>query len=488
MFQIKNPFKKTAVPNTTKQVSVPLKTSPTIITQSKDQKSNTKNFLPLVLKATLAITVLVFFGAVIPSFFKDVAVFAQTLVQSTNFTIEGNTLNPDNVKKDPSLKKDSRNKTNVMLVGIDTRSSGSATGIKNTDTMMVASYDHATNRVSLISFPRDLVVNFPNSSSYGKINATYAIGEARSKGNGLEYLKTGLENITGLKIQYYAMIDLNGFVTVIDQLGGVDVYVERSFKDYSYPTENYRWQTISFTQGWTHMNGDLALKFSRSRHSQQNGEGSDFARARRQQKVIQAVLDKAQQQENLQNPKKIFEILNTIAASIHVNQVTPEDIQAGLQILTQKGKPAMYSVVMDPTVGNSSLIQVGGYGTGYSITAKAGVKNFNNIKQFLIDFTNEPTLNSNNLTIPIYNGKGANFSQRYSAITKRFFYSKFRNAGSTGSGEDYQGTIVFNTSGPDFENLGKFIAKEIGGTYVNAADTAVTAPRPGVPIVIVLGK
>ncbi len=484
MFQIKNPFKRTSLVNASVPIT-PQKPEPQSSEMPKKQENQRKSILPLVLKCLFALSVLILFGAVIPSFFKDIAVFAQTLVQSTNFTIEGNTLNPDNVRKDPSLKKDSRNKTNIMLVGIDTRSFGSATGIKNTDSMMVASYDHATNRVSLISFPRDLVVNFPNSSSYGKINATYAIGEARSKGNGLEYLKTGLENITGLKIQYYAMIDLSGFITVIDQLGGVDINVERSFKDYSYPTENYRWQTISFTKGMTHMNGDLALKFSRSRHSQQNGEGSDFARARRQQKVIQAVLDQAQKQENLQNPKKIFEILNTIASSIHVNQVTPEDIQAGLQILTQKGKPTIYTVVMDPLVANSSLIQVGGYGTGYSITAKAGVKNFTNIKQFLTDFSNEPTLNNNNLTIPIYNGKGANFSQRYSAITKRFFYSKFKNAGNT---DEYQGTLVFNTSGPDFDNLGKFIAKEIGGTYVDAADSAVKAPRSGVPIVIILGK
>jgi len=440
----------------------------------------------LIVKVVLVIVTLGFFGFVIPSFFNEVAVFAQTLVKSTNFTIEGNTFSIDDIKKDPSLKKDSNGRTNVMLIGIDTREYGKESSIKNTDSMMVASYDSKTNRVSLISFPRDLVINYPNTSSYGKINATYAYGEApRNGGNGLEYLKTALERLTGQKIQYYAMINLHGFMTVIDQLGGIDVYVENSFTDYKYPTDNYRWRTVSFTKGWMHMNGDQALAYARSRHSQQNGEGSDFARARRQQKVIQAVIDQAQKQENLQNPKKIFEILNTIASSIKVNQLTPEDIQAGLQILTEKGKPPVYTSVMDPTAGNSTLIQVGGFGTGYNITAKPNYKNFGNITQFLNDFVEEPTMWHYNMTIPVYNGKGSNFTQRYGAITKRFFYNKFKNAGST---DEYQGTLVFNTSGKEYEYLGNFIAKNIGGTYVDASDSSVQAPRPGSPIVIVLGK
>jgi hypothetical protein len=281
------------------------------------------------------------------------------------------------------------------------------------------------------------------------------------------------------------MIDLHGFVSVIDQLGGLDIYVEKSFTDYLYPTENYRWQTIVFKQGWTHMSGDMALKYSRSRHSQQNNEGSDFARARRQQKVIQAVIDTAQKQENLQNPKKVFEILNTIASSVLVNQLTPEDVQAAVNILKDKGKPASYSVVLDPAAANKTLIQVGGYGTGYTLTSKAGVNNWGPTKQFVKDFVTEPTFIEKNLAIPVYNAKSGSFTAKYRSITSRFFYNKFYNGGSFA---EIAGDVVYNHGGKDYELMGKFIAGTLGYSYVEPT-AEMNVPRPkDTPIVIVLGK
>lgn len=447
-----------------------------------------KNWISIGLRLLIITITFGVFAVAIPTQFRDLAEVTQAFVKSTNFTIESNSsLDIGNVKKNPELRKDANGKTNVMLVGVDTRyvvARGGGT-LRNTDSLMVATYDHKTHRVGLISFPRDIIANFPNTPSYMKINAIYATGESRSKGSGLESIKQTLENMSGLKIQYYAMVDLKGFMTVIDLLGGIDVYVERSFTDYQYPTDNYRWRTVSFTQGWAHMNGDTALAFSRSRHSQQAGEGSDFARARRQQKVIQGVIDQALKQETLQNPKKIFEILNAIAGSIQVNQLTPEDVEAALAILTAKGKPEIFNVVLDPTVANKKLLQVGGYGTGYTITTIGGVKNTGPMRQFLTDFSNEPTI-VNDVTIPVYNGKSGSFTSKYRNLTGRFFYMKLYNAGTT---EEYQGDTVFNHGGAQYERVSKFIAATMGMTYQEVTDESIRAPRPnGVPVVIVLGK
>jgi len=94
-----------------------------------------------------------------------------------------------------------------------------------------------------------------------------------------------VEELVGEEIQYYAMIDLKGFVNLIDSLDGTYINVENSFTDYMYPADNnVGYQTVTFTAGPQTMDGDIALKYARSRHSMDNGEGSDFARARRQQK------------------------------------------------------------------------------------------------------------------------------------------------------------------------------------------------------------
>jgi LCP family protein required for cell wall assembly len=468
--------------------SIPPKEAASPVAEKKDTQSSGKmKWFSLGAKILIVLITAGIFGVAIPMQFQDLANVTQAFVRSTNFTIESNSLDIDNVKKAPELKKDATGKTNIMLVGVDTRyvlTRGGGT-LRNTDSLMLATYDHKTNRIGLISFPRDIIANFPNTPSFMKINAIYATGESRSKGSGLESIKQTLENFSGLKIQYYAMVDLKGFTTVIDLLGGIDVHVDRSFTDYLYPTDNYRWRTVSFTQGWAHMNGDTALAFSRSRHSQQAGEGSDFARARRQQKVIQGVIDQALKQETLQNPKKIFEILNAVASSIQVNQLTPEDVEAALAIAKDKGKPEIFNVVMDPNVANKTLLQVGGYGTGYTVTTKGGVKNIGPSRQYLQDFSTEPTI-VNDITIPVYNGKSGSFTSKYRSLTGRFFYLKMYNAGNT---EEYQGDTVFNHGGKQYESLAKFVAGTMGMNYVEVVDESIKAPRPnGVPVVIVIGK
>lgn len=445
----------------------------------------------LIFRGLLTLVVAGIFLVGIPLALQEAARPAQALLNSANFSIDSNETSDSSIskiKRDPQLKTDGKGRTNILIVGVDTREITPRGGgnVSNTDSMIVASYDHKTNRISLIATPRDLVVNYPNSPSTGKINGAYAIGNSRNKGGGLEYLKQTLENLMGVQIQYYGMVNLKGFTEVINQLGGIEVCVEKSFTDYTYPTDNYRWQTVSFKAGCQTMNGDQALKYSRSRHSQQNGEGSDFARARRQQKVIDAVITKAQKQETLQNPRKIFEILNTLASYIQVSQITPEDIQAGINIARTKGKPSTYNIVLDPASANSTLIQVGGGGAGYTITAKAGIKNYGPIRQYVGDFVNEPTIASLNPTIPVLNGKSGNFYGVYKNITSRFFYMKFKNAGTT---DEYAGNTIFNFGGDSFDMLGKYIASTLGASYVNVNNDSIRAPRgKGNQLVIVIGK
>jgi hypothetical protein len=127
-----------------------------------------------------------------------------------------------------------------------------------------------------------------------------------------------VSNILQIPIHYYARIDFTGFKKIVDELGGVDIYVERSFTDYRFPTSYFGYTTISFSQGWQKMNGQRALEYVRSRYGN-NGEGSDFARARRQQRFLLALKDKILTYQTLVNVKKINQLLNILGDHFRTN-------------------------------------------------------------------------------------------------------------------------------------------------------------------------
>ncbi len=174
------------------------------------------------------------------------------------------------IKKDPELKKDStQTYTNILLVGIDTRENSK---LLNTDVIILASYNHLTKDIVMISVPRDFYAQVnPDRVGFSKINSAYSINEAKKSDYGLEVLQDIVEDITGMEIQYHAMINFEGFIELIDAVGGVYVNVENSFTDYRYPLGT-KYQTVSFKEGPQLMDGETALKYARSRHSQQNGE------------------------------------------------------------------------------------------------------------------------------------------------------------------------------------------------------------------------
>ena len=101
-----------------------------------------------------------------------------------------------------------------------------------------------------------------------------------------------MQNLTGLQVPYFAVMDFSGFEKAIDQVGGVDVTVDRTFTDYQYPDSGTGYlPPQTFTAGPQHMDGARALIFARSRHAA-GVEGSDFARSQRQQKIIDAFKQK----------------------------------------------------------------------------------------------------------------------------------------------------------------------------------------------------
>jgi len=456
--------------------------SETIITRGEPTPKRNHGFFNFVGKLLAVIIPVGIFVAAVPYGITVSSSLLQPFFKAANFTITGSSAAFSSLKKEPSLLKESNGLTNVLIVGIDTRARGSR--LLNTDTIILAMYNHKYNEVAMISFPRDLNVNYPNTPSFGKINATYAYGEMRREGSGIEYLKQLIESITGRKIHYHVMVDLKGFTTIVDQLGGVDVNVDTAFSG-DYPTETYGWITVNFKKGINHMNGTRALQYARIRYAYPYVEASDFARARRQQKVIQAVIDKAVKTETLHNTKKVFEIMGTVAKNIKINRVTPEDVQAGLNILLSQGKPASYSMVLDPGAGGYGRLIKRGSGYLYTLEPTAGRNNWSQVKSFIKDYAAAPGLVTMNKTIYVYNNGAADFNSKVSAMNSRYYYANFKNAG-TQKGLPAPG--VYNISGTRYVSTSRYLASTYKLPYVLAtAETVVPRPK-NVPIVIVLGK
>lgn len=224
-----------------------------------------------------------------------------------------------------SLKND-QGRVNFLIMG-----DGGATheGPNLTDSLMFVSLNPKTKETLMVSLPRDIW----DESLKGKINSAYAVGEYQ-EGNGVELARIAVEKIVGQPIHYTAVIDFNAFKEIIDAVGGVDVYVDRSFEDDKYPLENSAYdaatisgkiyETLIFKKGLMHMDGTTALKFSRSRYSTDPLEGSDFARSKRQQKIMVALKNKLLKFNNLSDFNKLEKIYQAVNHNIDTDIVSAD--------------------------------------------------------------------------------------------------------------------------------------------------------------------
>lgn len=383
----------------------------------------------------------------------------------------------------PTLKKDSTGTyTNALIVGIDTRERGN---LLNTDTIVLVSYNHKSKEAVMLSIPRDFHVQInPDKYWFQRINSIYSTYEQKGEGEGLLRLREVVSEITGHEIQYHAMIDYKGFVDLIDTIGGVDINVENSFTDYRYP-DGYGYKTIKFEQGPQNMSGSTALEYARSRHSMHNNEGSDFARARRQQKLITGVTEKIAS-TSLLDPQSLLSLFNVVQDNLKVSEFTLNDIEAGIKELkTLREEGDIYSFVLDPTAGAGKLVtseNVVNSGA-YAIGPIAGLGNYENIQEYVEKIWNYPKLYEENPVVRVYN-TGLGYTptyEKYQELVENFPYLRMYYAGTLYN--DKEGTVSYINSDEGFthslEVLNKYINPDIKEkpeyitTKLNAEDITI---------------
>ncbi|MFH1946591.1 MAG: LCP family protein [Candidatus Magasanikbacteria bacterium] len=245
------------------------------------------------------------------------------------------------LNRSDKLNGEKDDRINILLLGMGGMGHD---GPFLTDTIIIASIQPSSGKIAMLSIPRDLGVDIPNHGWY-KINHANAFGEAEKRGTGGELAKKVIEETFDIPIHYYAQIDFTAFSEIIDEVGGVTVDVERSFIDNQYPAPNEEFQTISFEKGIQTMDGQTALIFARSRHGG-NGEGSDFARARRQQKIIFALKEKLLSFATLANPLKINNIKNSLETHISTN-LQFSDIMSLLRLAKELNTTKIITTVLD---------------------------------------------------------------------------------------------------------------------------------------------
>ncbi len=157
-----------------------------------------------------------------------------------------------------------------------------------------------------------------NDGGWQKINFANAYGEALNPGQGGDYARQIFAETFALDIPYYARVDFRAFTEIIDAIGGVYIDAQKNFTDSAYPGPNASYQTISFAAGRHLMSGERALQFARSRHGN-NGEGSDFARAKRQQMVLMALKEKLLSFGTYTNPARVQQIISALSEHISTN-------------------------------------------------------------------------------------------------------------------------------------------------------------------------
>lgn len=322
---------------------------------------------------------------------------------------------------------DNKRPINILLLGYG---GGNHDGTYLTDSIIAVHIDPKTQKVFLISVPRDTWVKIPTSDmegGYSKINAAYQIGlddasypdkqtQFKGLGGGGRMAEYVVSQVTGFPFDYFVGVDFLGFTRTIDTLGGVDISVEKTFDDYQYPIEgeeddacghtdteiaslsaqlaspsatiteldafSCRYDHLHFDSGEQHMDGVIALKYVRSRHSLQ--DGTDFGRAQRQRNLLVAVKKKIFSPGII---PQIIPFMSSLGDDVRTD-LTLDDVRVFLQNISALNKYQIVSL----SITDQNYLQDAVSSDGQAILAsKDGTDNWTSVHNWLTDeFSGKP--------------------------------------------------------------------------------------------------
>ncbi len=249
------------------------------------------------------------------------AAVAGAMLASSSLSLFDSKHNPiaqlERENKETELIK-AKDKTTVLIMGVDVREDD----VGRSDTMMIATIDPKLDKASLLSVPRDTRVRILGYG-FDKINAAYAYG-------GEPLSEKTVENLLGIDIDHYVIVNTKSFVKIIDAIGGVDIDVEKRMY-YEDPWDDDGGLYIDLYPGMQHMDGKTAVTYVRYR----DAEG-DIGRIHRQQKFMEACLDKIVSPEIIiKIPAVVREVIDAIETDMTFRQLL--EIAGALKAAQQNG-------------------------------------------------------------------------------------------------------------------------------------------------------
>lgn len=187
---------------------------------------------------------------------------------------------------------------NVLILGLDSREQ-----VCRSDTIMLLTLNNKTGSINIISIPRDMRVQIPGHG-LDKINHAYAYGEVALS-------QAAVEDFLDIHIDHYITTDFDGFVNIVDALGGIDLEVEKKMTYRGIDVE------IRLQPGLQHLDGEKALEYVRWRSDAE----ADLGRVRRQQKFLKTLLQEIIAYKNiLKFPRLLPELAENVKTDLELNQ------------------------------------------------------------------------------------------------------------------------------------------------------------------------
>jgi LCP family protein required for cell wall assembly len=359
-----------------------------------------------------------------------------------------------------------------------------------TDSIMSVTIDPATNRVAMVSIPRDLVVHMnlqsnPSRIWVQKINAAYevpyvdiicCVAPQYSGHDGGGYAaEHEVGKVTGLTFDRYIAVDFVAFRDMINALGGVDVCLSTDLDDPYYPDYHNGYMPIHFKVGCHHFNGEQALEIARSRDAIQPQQSSDFGRARRQQDIMQAIKKKATTVNGFSKAPQLLSALQ--------NNITTDMTLSDMRAIYDWGKnlpdSSIIRVALTAPSGaaEGNLLDADNCGLGPGVSQLcADDPTFTMIHKYIASVLIDPAVLSEKAPIQLANGAN-NYSVLGSRVTTMLDPTGLQLADPVGHSAVPQ-TVILDYSNGQFPLTAKWLSSFFGANVV-AATPSSPAPASG---------
>ncbi len=370
-----------------------------------------------------------------------------------------------------------------------------------TDSIMAVTIDPASNRVSMVSVPRDLVVRMnlqdnPSRVWINKINAAYEVpyvsiicciaSQFQGRDGGGHAAEHEVGKVTGQTFDRYIAVDFVAFRDMVNALGGVDVCLTSNLDDFNYPNYHNGYMPIHFKAGCQHLSGEQALEVARSRHAIEAEQSSDFGRARRQQDIMEAIKKKATTVNGFSKAPQLLTALQ--------NNITTDMSLSDMRAIYDWGKNLPDSSIVRVALTAPAPATDGNLLDSYNCGMGPAVSQlcpddptFTMIHRYIASILIDPAILAEKAPVQIANGAN-NYYGLENRVTTMFDPTGLQLADPVVHRPVAQ-TVILDYSNGQFPLTAKWLAAFFGGTVVAATPTS-PAPASGQQtygLVVVLG-